>query len=67
MQWGWEDRASSMLAASLPAARSGGQYGCFPEGVGPAGKLPSRAHQNQATGILPEEAQSSEKEKVLSL
>ncbi|MXQ93294.1 hypothetical protein E5288_WYG008024 [Bos mutus] len=31
------------------------------------GKLPSRAHQNQATGILPEEAQSSEKEKVLSL
>ena len=54
------------------------QPACLPPGLGGSmavflrvwaqlGKLPSRAHQNQATGILPEEAQSSEKEKVLSL
>ena len=31
-----------------------------------SGKLPSGARQNQATGILPEQAQSSEKEKELT-
>lgn len=53
------------------------QPACLPPGLGgsvavflrvwaQSGKLPSRARQNQATGILREQAQSSEREKELT-